>query len=90
MLDREERTVVRFENDKAAPQRLTADIRQGADEVALNLQTPETTTSATISRASLRALADFLSLVADDVDSWEDDFEPVEPDEPATDEGTVD
>jgi len=86
MLDRNERTIVSWENDKSSPSRLIASSQPETTAIDIQVQTPETSVAFRLSRGSLRDLADFLAAVAAEVDTWED---VTGPEAPADDEGTV-
>lgn len=88
MLDRNERRIISWANDKTAASRLVASAQPEQTTIDIQMQTPETSAAFTISRASLRELADFLAAVAAEVGAWEDVTE--QPEAPADEaEGTV-
>lgn len=94
MLNRAENTIVSWENDKSAAQRLRASAQMGDRVVDVALQMTETSVAFPIARADLRAAATFLAAVADEIESWDDDIAPDEPGDlpvetPGEDEGTV-
>lgn len=75
MLNRNENTVVSWENGKTSGARLIATARADESTVTVSAQTRETSVAFSISRGSLRELADFLAAVTDEVDTWEDVIE---------------
>lgn len=86
-IDRIEQTLIRYENGKTAPSRLSAEASRG--KITLDLQTPET--SVTLSGLSLETISEiatFLSEIVQDAETWETVPEPEEGSQEIQEEAT--